>query len=117
MISLGKWITAAASVLVLTGATYAPRDNTLNVYINGTGVARANVVCSWEAVVSGGTGLYTLSWTGGINGTPASGDRYFASTPSSGTFYINVTVTDSNGDSDTSTQPVRISSTAGPCLV
>lgn len=112
-----RWITAAAAALLLSGATYAPRENTLSVYINGAGSARANVVCSWEAVVSGGSGVYTLSWTGGINGTPASGDRYFASTPSSGTFYINVTVTDANGETDTGTQPVRIVSTAGPCLV
>lgn len=115
---LGKWI-AAASVLVLSAASYAPSsEETLSVTIDGYFKVRANVVCSWQANVTGGTGNYTLSWSGGINGTPFSNDRYAATTPSSGTFYISVTATDNiSGETDTSTRPVMISSTAGPCLV
>ena len=114
---LGKWI-AAAAVVVLTGATFVPSPaETLSVTISGYGKARANVVCSWQANVTGGTGNYTLSWTGGINGTLATNDRYFATTPASGVFYITVTATDANGETDTATKPVMISSTAGPCLV
>lgn len=111
-----KWIAAAA--IVLTGATFAPSPGeTLSVTISGVGKARANVVCSWQADVTGGTGAYTLSWTGGIDGTPAADDKYFATTPASGTFYITVTATDINGETDTATKPVMISSTAGFCLV
>lgn len=73
--------------------------------------------CVWQANVTGGTGNYTLSWTGGINGAPFTNDRYTATSPSSGTFYISVTATDNiSGETDTSTRPVMISSTAGPCL-
>lgn len=114
---LGKWITTAA-VVVLTGATFAPSPaETLSVTISGAGKARANVVCTWQANVTGGTGNYTLSWTGGINGAPFSNDQYAATTPASGVFYITVTATDMNGETDTATKPVMISSTAGPCLV
>ncbi len=115
---LGKWI-AAAAIVVLTGATYAPpAAETLSVTISGAGKARANVPCTWQANVTGGTGNYTLAWSGGINGTPFGTDQYAATTPASGIFYITVTVTDNiSSETDTATKPVMISSTAGPCLV
>jgi hypothetical protein len=114
----GKWIAAVAAVVTLTGSTFAPRSaETLMVTINGYGKVRGNVVCSWEAVVSGGSGVYTLAWTGGTSGLQQ-GDKYFATTPSSGSFNITVTATDSfTGETDTATKVAWIVSTAGPCLV
>lgn len=114
----GKWIAAAAAVVTLTGSSFAPQPaESLSVTISGFGKVRGNVVCSWEAVVSGGSGNYTLAWTGGVSGSQ-SGDKYFATTPSSGTFYITVTATDAiTNETDSATKPVMINSTAGPCLV
>ena len=117
MHSMRKWI-AAAAVVGLTGSSYAPPTaETLSVTISGYGKVRGNVRCNWQANVSGGTGAYTLSWTGGINGSPGPNDEYFATTPASGVFYITVTATDINGETDTATKPVMIVSTAGPCLI
>lgn len=108
-----KWI-AAASAVVLTAAFARPAANTVEVSISGPGVVKPNVLCNWEGVVTTTAGDYTLAWTGGTSGSTHN-DRYFAYTPASGTFYITVTATDSDNNTDTSTKAVRVSSTAGGC--
>ena len=86
----------------------------LGVTIGGPTSVKPNKQCYWWANTSGGTPSYGWSWSGGLSGW-SYGYEYFATTPSSGSFTVAVTVTDANGATATATKLVTVSSLAPTC--
>lgn len=111
--------TATISAVIdgITGSTsVSVVASTLTASISGPSSVKPNTTCYWWATASGGTSPYSYSWSGGSNGS-ASGADYFATSPSSGTFYVTVTVTDANGGTKFVSKTVTVSSSAMICPV
>lgn len=106
-------VTISATIDGVTGSTsinVVPQA--LNVWITGPDEVLPNAQCSWLAYASGGTGSYSYSWYG-PGGTGSSQD-YFITSPSSGSFYVEVTVNDGN-TSKFAYKLVTVSQFAGMC--
>ena len=86
----------------------------LNVSISGPDQVPPNTTCYWWANASRGTGSYSYSWNG--PGGTGSGQDYFATSPSSGSFYVEVTVNDGS-TSKFAYMLVTVSQFAPMCLV
>lgn len=88
----------------------------LSVSMNGASSVQPNTQCYWWAGASGGTPSYSYSWSGGFFGS-AWGSEYYATSPSSGSFTVKVTVTDALGATATATRLVTVSSLASICPI
>jgi hypothetical protein len=82
--------------------------------ISGPSSVRPNRQCYWWVSASGGTTPYSYSWSGGSGGQ-SFGSDYYATSPSSGSFTVSVTVSDALGAQITRSKNVTVSSTAGVC--
>lgn len=102
-------ITGTRSVTVVNPAP-------LSVTMGGPTSVKPNVQCYWWANTSGGTPSYGWSWSGGLSGS-AFASEYYATSPSSGSFTVSVTVTDANGATATATKLVTVSTLARTCPV
>ena len=76
-----RWFQAASTLLLFAAAACGSEPTAartpsgaratltpLTVSISGPSHVRASVVCTWTAVVSGGTAPYTYQWQGGVTG-------------------------------------------------
>jgi hypothetical protein len=89
----------------------------LSVTLGGPSTVRPNVQCYWWANASGGTPAYhSWSWTGGLSGS-AWNWEYFATSPSSGSFTVTVSVRDQTGAIATASKLVNVSTLAKVCPV
>ena len=80
-----------------------PPPPSITISIAGPDYVQPQDFSTWSAVVSGGTGPYTYSWSGPFSGSGSSisGSLNYADT-------IFLTVTDANGASATASKPVTV---------
>jgi trimeric autotransporter adhesin len=89
----------------------------LSVTMSGPSTVKPNVQCYWWADATGGTPAYhSWSWTGGLSGS-AWNWEYYATSPSSGSFTVTVSVRDQTGAIATASKLVTVSSLAKVCPV
>lgn len=86
----------------------------LKVTLYGPGTIRSNSTCYWWTSVSGGTAPYTYYWYGGSSSWRTDSDFNASAT---GSFYLDVKVTDANGNVAWGSKYVTVSSNAGACPV
>jgi len=110
--------TISATVAGVTGSTTVTvvSATALTVSITGQSPIRSNMLCAYFAHASGGTGVYTYSWTQTFGtGFDAGGGEYDAKGTSG--FTLTVNVTDSNGATGSASKSVSISSNAMVCPI
>lgn len=91
--------------------THAPAPT---VTMDGPRVAGRNEYCTWTANVSGGTSPYSYDWKrSGVD--VGSSQTYHASTGTS-SFYLQVGVTDSHGQTAGAGGLISVTDTTGVCL-
>lgn len=113
-------VSSSGPTLVVGGgsarASEAKPAPVFSVSISGPTTILPNHSCTWYAIASGGSSpLYTYTWVGG-SVISQDGNAYEAS--ASRSFYLDLTVTDSNGNVvGTAQKYVTVSSTSAPCMV
>lgn len=86
----------------------------MSVTIYGPGTIRPNNTCYWWANVSGGTGPYTYYWYGGTSSN-RTGEEFWAYATRS--FYLDVKVTDANGNIAWGSRYINVTLNTGACMV
>jgi hypothetical protein len=86
----------------------------MSVTIYGPGTIRSNSTCYWWANVSGGTAPYTYYWYGGVSSSRTDYEFFAYATRS---FYLDVKVTDANGNVAWGSRYINVTTNAGICPV
>lgn len=86
----------------------------MSVTIQGPGKILPNHTCYWYANVSGGTGPYTYYWYGGSSSWRTDPDFYASASRS---FYLDVKVTDANGNVAWGSRYVTVTTNTGACML
>lgn len=101
-------ITGSTSVTVVN----PPPPMTVTIY--GPGTIRPNSTCYWWANVSGGTAPYTYYWYGGVSSWRTDYEFFAYATRS---FWLDVKVTDANGNVAWGSRYINVTSNTGACPV
>ncbi|HYR09027.1 MAG TPA: hypothetical protein VEQ60_14695, partial [Longimicrobium sp.] len=86
----------------------------MTVTIYGPGTIRPNSTCYWWANVSGGTAPYTYYWYGGVSSWRTDYEFFAYATRS---FYLDVKVTDANGNVAWGSRYINVTTNTGACPV
>lgn len=86
----------------------------MSVTISGPGKILPNHTCWWFATVSGGTAPYTYYWYGGSSSWRTDPDFYASASRS---FYLDVKVTDANGNVAWGSRYVTVTTNTGACML
>lgn len=112
-----RFTTLGSTTLTATGATLTPgqtsyftgiKAEAITVAIAGDGTFCQNTPVTLSTSVSGGVGMYTYSWTGGLG----SGTTATPPTTSAGTTVYTLTVRDANGATGTANATIVVTTLA-----
>ncbi|HEX2080670.1 MAG TPA: hypothetical protein VHG08_23400 [Longimicrobium sp.] len=109
--------TISAVIDGVTGSTSVSVVNPpppMSVTIYGPNKILPNHTCYWWANVSGGTPPYTYYWYGGVS-SDRTGYEFWAY--ASRSFYLDVKVTDANGNVAWGSKYVTVTTNTGACMV
>jgi hypothetical protein len=97
-----------------TNVTVVNPPPPMTVTIYGPGTIRPNTTCYWWADVSGGTAPYTYYWYGGVSSWRTDSEFWAYATRS---FWLDVKVTDANGNVAWGSRYINVTTNTGACPV